>query len=759
MAQATVTRPTNTTQPIARRLRSLRRRVSTWHVVDGSARLLFWAVVLFTIGFALDFGIRLDVPSRAIMLFLSGVVLLLVIGRRLLWPQFVDVGDDALCLSLEEKFEELNDSLISSWQFSQTDTIDKQGVSPALVSASIDQGVDRIRGVHHARVLNRQRFWLNMLVVLLAGGAIAAIAAGVSRSETLSAWYQRDLLLADVPWPQDRYLQVRGVEGGEVKIPRGDDWTLIVDIADDSPFEYESVYVEFDQASQRPTQAMERSTDGVEFARVVPRVIRPFSFRVSSGRSSSPWYYGRSCSPWYKVVLVDRPEVAELQLEVTPPEYTKQQPYLLPSDRGPHHVLAGSRLDISGVANKALSTAQVTIGDVGLPASLDDEKRFSVTVDADQLTPGSYEIHLADTETPTPLTSNVPRRFTLKQRIDQTPRLKVKLVGISAMVTQAAKIPIECQITDDFSITDVRLTYRWRTDDDAPDGTTGSIPLSELTVGLNTQEASIEYVLDVSKLDVPVGAGLGFRVEADDNDMVSGPKTGVSEEVLLKVVAPGELRGNMLRREKEQRQELEQVLKVQQDLRATTEILQAETRDQPNLTAAQRHQLMQTQKRQRLLATNVESIVGRLSAIVTEVQNNQLEDEGGRIQTRLSDNVIAPLKNLAEQAIPETADELDGVRQAQAESDRRNEKLKNAIDRQAGIVDAVKDVIDQMVESENYQEAVNAAYEVLQSEKQVRDLTIEAAEEAERLARERASQSSDKHGQEPEDGDEPEDNE
>jgi hypothetical protein len=735
MAQATITRPTNATEPIARRLRSLRRRISTWHLVDGCARLLFWTVVLFAIDFALDFGIRLDLPSRVIMLCLAGVVLLVIIGRRILRPQLVDLGDDALCLSLEEKFEQLEDSLISSWQFAQTDTIDKQGVSPVLVAASINQGVDRIRAVKHGQILNRGRYWLNLLVVLLAGGAIAAIAVGVSQSAMLGAWYQRNLLLIDTPWPQDAYLQVRGVEDGNVKIPRGDDWTLRVDVAENSPYEYESVHVDFRPSTHRPSQVMEKSTDGLQFTKVVPRVIRPFRFRVRSGRSRSPWY---------QVVLVDRPEVAKLRLAVTPPAYTQQAPFELPSDRGPHHVLAGSRLEIAGEANKPLSSATVDIGDLSLPVAIDDETRFSVAVDADQLTPGTYEIHLADTETPTPLTSSVPRRFTLKQRIDQKPRLKVKLIGISAMVTRDAKIPIECQITDDFSITDVRLTYRWRTDDDAPEGTNGAIPLNALTSGLGTQEASVEYLLDVSKMKVPVGAGLSFRIEADDNDAVSGPKTGASEEILLKVVAPGELRANMLRREKEQRQELEQVLKVQQDLRATAEILLAESREQPNLTDAQRHQLMQTQKRQRLLATNVESIVQRLSAIVTEVKNNQLEDDGGRIQTRLRDNVITPLKSLADPMIPDAADELDRVRQSEAQPDRRNENLKNAIDKQEGIVDSVKNVIDQMVESENYQEAVNAAYEVLQSEKRVRDLTIKAAEEAERLARERASQSPEK---------------
>ena len=64
-----------------------------------------------------------------------------------------------------------------------------------------------------------------------------------------------------------------------------------------------------------------------------------------------------------------------------------------------------------------------------------------------------------------------------------------------------------------------------------------------------------------------------------DNDTVTGPKSGESTKILLRVVGEAELRTDLLRREKEQRQILTEMIKKQDLLLTDTGALAAECRE------------------------------------------------------------------------------------------------------------------------------------------------------------------------------------
>ena len=111
-------------------------------------------------------------------------------------------------------------------------------------------------------------------------------------------------------------------------------------------------------------------------------------------------------------------------------------------------------------------------------------------------------------------------------------------------------------------------------------------------------------------------------------------------------------------------------------------------------------------------------MVERIDGIIAEIQNNRLEDEDGILKRRLRTKVLNPMRNLWEEAIPVATQQLERARRAPDDNDLRNEILADTIIRQQAIIASIRGILANMVEDEDFQQAVNLLYEMqkLQSE-------------------------------------------
>ena len=126
---------------IQRRVRELRRQVVRFVWVSGSGRFLTTGCVLFLIDALIDRTFRLDLAQRSIMLGLMGMLMGSVLFYRLWRPLQRRMSDDALLLRLEDQNEALQESLISSAQFSRIrEELSNSGLSTAMVDATIQRG-------------------------------------------------------------------------------------------------------------------------------------------------------------------------------------------------------------------------------------------------------------------------------------------------------------------------------------------------------------------------------------------------------------------------------------------------------------------------------------------------------------------------------------------------------------------------------------------------------------------------------------------
>jgi hypothetical protein len=710
--------------PVAEKLKVLRRRLLGWLVVDGLAQVLLVVLGLIAADFLLDRLFEMDRPQRVVMLLLVLIGLAAIVWRSLVRPLMSIPSDDALCLRVEDKHKGLGESLISAVQLSRVTDLERTGASPVLVRASIDRGVEKARPLDFSDVLDTTRFKRSTALLVGSLLALGIIAIAVGNSRAMSIWFNRNVMLGDATWPQDVYLVVRDVgPDNTLTLARGQDARKIVEVTRESKTIPEEVYVDFQPSRGRQSQLL-NAVSKREFALELPNVMEEFQFRARAGRARTEWI---------SIKLVEQPAVEELSLSATPPEYTMAKPQVLPVGRGPYYLLKGSRLKIAGVANKPLAQATLRIMEqtreiASHPLSIKAGDRFSLELSPEQTLPGAYEIHLTDT---LGFNSKRPTVFTIRQRADRAPRVRASLVGVRGMVVPRAVLPYQCQASDDYRVTAARLRFQTRPDDAEAQPLSGEQPFPEIAGKLPAKEIEFSGEWALESLNIPVGSSLSFRFEADDNDNVSGPNVGQSPEFLVRVVTEEQLRADLLRREKEQRQEFERLLKQQEDLLTETRALEAAAAEAADLALPQRQKLMQIQRDQKLLGANVLAIAERLADNIAEIRNNRLEEEGGPLVARLTEKIIQPMREIGEIGSPEAQLGLDKARRLAAEQAERQQALGEAATKQDENVVAMREILLHMVKTEGYQEAVNMLYEIEKSQRGVHDLTDK--EEKERI--------------------------
>lgn len=700
--------------PIRRGLARLRRARAAWVGVDALAAFAACAVAFVAVSLPLDRLLRLDGPQRTVVLALAVGAMAVLAWRRLIRPLARGLPDDLLARAVEASRRDLGESLLSAVEFARMDDPAASGYSPAMVRAAIDLGRRRAAGVDFLRALDRGRLRRNLLVILAAGAVLAAAVALFP--DTMHLWWQRNVLLASVAWPQQTHLAIVGAEDGTLVCPRGDD--LAVEVRAD-PAGVVPRVVTLDHRQPGGTAGSEtmRVVGGDRFRTVFPNVLEPFRLRVRGGDD---------VTPWHAVRLVERPVVADLTLRYAPPAYVGAEPRDLPKNVASYPVLAGSTVEVRGTASKPLARARMTVDDAA-PADLErvGERGFRTTLAGEDLRTGVYAVALTDT---TGLASRTPARFSLRVMPDRTPTVRARLDGIGDLIVPRAVLPIRATLRDDYAVRKAELVCTTAVEKDG--GTeTVRLPFGGPEQTWDRKEIEVAHRQDCRPLDLPVGSRLTLRIEATDNDAVTGPKVGASRGFTLKVVSEDDLRADLLRREQEQRLECERLLRDQRTLaenaRALRAVLDASDRA---LEEEDERLLATTEKRQRLVAGRCTAIADAFAQILAEVENNRLEADPQVARDRLGHKIIEPLRRLARRDVPEAADLLDRAKRAGPDAPARTAGLDEAVAAQGRIVADLRDVLQNMVKWEGYQEAVSLLREVLRAQKNVSQETIEEQE-------------------------------
>lgn len=716
MASVTTTSK-NMPKLVMEKLLRMRSKLTRWILIHGLGRWLIAILAVLAFDVALDRFFKMDFAQRLVMLIAMAVAAVVYFGIRVLKPLFSRLSDDALIYEVENKNPELKESLLSSVQLSRDEDWKQWGTSAALAAATIQQGIEKSKLVDFSKALDLSRHLQNWLL-LMAGLAMAAgVGVGISQTEFLKTWFNRNILLLEDQWPQATYLEIVGAVDGELILPRGGDHRQLVRVTEDSLESDVSVSLEISHQGGKTFHQMKPTgkLNGREHVFVFHNVSSPFRFRASGGDD---------VTSWVDVKLVEPPSVIQLDLNVLMPAYTGVTHREL-QGVGPHSVLVGSRLDVGIRTNKALSAANLKLDQEVYPMQLgEDDTQFNLTIpgEGQALVGGEYEFELVDSSG---MKSSRRSKFRVTIKEDDVPKIRASLLGISGLVSARANLPASYQAVDSYGLTQLAFDATWKTGDN--DEKTGQRELVFAEPRPGEDGLPIRQVKDFAELDLePLGLSPGtsfrFSVTAKDNHP-GKPNVGRSQEFLLRVVTDEELRADLLRREIEQRKAFDdQAYQVQLALMTEIQAIAARTRQdgvsQEEFDSKREAALIALVRKQKGVGTVLDRVANRFEEFLVEVKNNRLDEAENqlapdqRIETRFDERIIGPIRQLDSEWISLASRQFDNARRAIRDQSELEEIVDQSVELQLAILEEMKRILSAMADSESFQEIINDFLEV-----------------------------------------------
>ncbi len=697
------------------RLSSVRRGIAVRCWVYGLMRVAWLILALGAADLALDWLFRLDRAQRTVLLGGAVCVIAWSVFRWLLQPLRTPTSDDALVLQLEHAHPRLHQALITSLQLARLENGRQHGMSPALVQRAIASGAKAAEEISVRSILDQRRFAINTVLLVLAAACFGGIVLALPFSPKLRTWFSRNMLLTSATWPQQSYLTIeRAGTDGQLAFPRGQEWKLAVTVSPESKVLPEVVYVDIRghrRWGSSRTVAMQRANEAL-WETAFTELTEPFEVRARGGDAVTEWVRATPAEP---------PELRELSIAMTPPLYTGLKAELLTTGQSTYPILHGTSLSITGVASKPLQKAELVHRDRRWPLQQQEGTVLQASLPASEVAAGEYAVELVDTEG----FSAVAATFSLRWKPDESPQVALKVSGVGGMVLPQARIPLSCQVTDDFGLKISKMVLLAKGDGPEAREMQQELPLTN-TNGTAQREWLLEDVVDLASIKLALNSNLTLRCEAVDNDDVGGPNTGRSTELSFRVVSEGEFRSELLRKEKRERIELEALIKSQEQLQTEIRVLAA-ARQPGGELSGQQEPLNKTWREQKIVGQKLGALADRMLQLAAEVRNNRLPDENGRLQNRLANEIASPIREIANMHTVAIAEKIDRAREA-AESDRGMILAEISV-AQGGIVARLKQVLEKMTSHQGFQEAIDLLYEIQKAQGEVHDQTNQAREE------------------------------
>ncbi len=233
-------------------------------------------------------------------------------------------------------------------------------------------------------------------------------------------------------------------------------------------------------------------------------IKEPLRYRLRAGDGQTPWY---------EIVVADRPQLAEVRLQLTPPAYTHKEPKVI--SRLPRRVtvLEGTHLEILLKPKQSLQSLQLKLGADRIEQLTTDGKgwyRWQTTLTKDlTFQPLLIEEH--------GLGNLRPPKCEIKCRPDRPPVVKILTPSSEIAVRPDESIPVTFVATDDVGISHAELVVY----DEGQQVDGKPVVLDRIPIPLDEQQGAQKVKatvkLDLSKYETTDGSELSFSVRVRED--------------------------------------------------------------------------------------------------------------------------------------------------------------------------------------------------------------------------------------------------
>lgn len=724
----------------------LRRRVRQYVWAEGLAVAVAWLGFAFWASLVIDWFFEPTRLVRGAMLAAAVCGLLAILWRWIGRRAFVPFSDGNMAMLLERRFPELDDALLTAVQLTERRRSD--GFSDYLLAETCRRAAERAANLQVGKVFNPAPLRRGLAAAVLLALSVALFAG--TAPGAMNTWQRRVLLFSEELWPRQTRLLVDGFDEGVVRIARGTDLSVVVRADTRWPHVPEVVHVRYrTEGGARGTEAMVREGDALrsgadyqDYTYTFQGVLAPIRFDLVGGDARI-----RDLA----IEVVPSPTIVEMTLACRFPAYTAREPRELPV-AGPMAVPRGTRLVVHATTNKELVRVQVDHNlDGATPSGYppadaavfpEHPRHFQFALDAleeDQ----TLFFTLVDTDG---IRSREPVRLSLQAVEDEAPRVAVRLAGIGSAVTPQARIPVAGTVSDDFGIARVFFGV----------GVEGLPPRERTIVASagNPTELAIDDALEIRDLTLTPGQRLELAVKATDRCAVGeGPNTGSSERWVLDVVTADQLLAILQSRELTLRQRFETVIGdvastrsslAQIDLATAVEEETAALDVTPDVAArpvgaepgdavvpasgetaaaTARLRVARAQQNSRKDTHETLGIAEAFEDICLQLENNRLDTY--ELNQRLRERIAHPLRHIADEMFPELERRLVQLAETLEDGELAAENHRRCLVQSDQILLQMRLVLGQMLELEEFHEAVAMLRKIIDAQAELRGRTEE----------------------------------
>ncbi len=700
----TILSTANTARPvldaaISSRLRAVARRLKGFLFVEGAARVAVFVLIAGIVQILLDYGTRgLRWSMRATLLAVLGVFVLRVLWLRVLSILVMRIEPAEMAKLAERRFPELSSLLISAVRFASGQVGSAETNSPSLIAAAVRRAGRDAGTLPLHSVLSSKRATRGGVVLLAVVGLGVAVAA--IEPQMTSLWFQRNVLLREIPWPKRTHLIV-DLPNGVLTGARGDDLTVQARVEGVRPREVEIRFTTESGQRGRETMAAVGRDENTHYRYTFKNAREEFTFYLEGGDDVTEQFQAR---------LLERPRVDSAEIRVVPPKYSRLEPFSVGDSQRAVQVLPGSDVMIRIQTNKPVAKATLQAGETPVAQAAPDAGGYAVTFVPHETQ--TYQFALVDD---VGLEDRQPARFSIRMLKDDPPRARMRVPGVGEMVTAEAVLPIELEYADTYGLAKAELLYQITRDFTQA----GAIDLTGFKPGMTTYSTSLQW--PVSSAGVTPGDRLELNASATDYDDVSGPNVGTSPELNVRVVTRDELLSELSRREHEYRLDFERLIDAQEQLRGR--LLTAMGSPDASTTSTDFVTLATIlERRQRSIAGSVHVIRQQFEQVIVEMRINQLATQ--TVEDRLGKGIVDPLTELARRDFVAASDTI-----RQWSRDPTRETAVQIDQQQVSLLKQMRAILANMIQWQGYQEAISMLRDVMRLQEELKRETADKLKE------------------------------
>lgn len=574
------------------------RLVALCESAGGSMLALAFILFSASIIFILNGLFPLETGARSILFIIWSALSIIAIARWIIIPWAFKPNLRTIAISLENAYPSLRSRLVSAFDFLSIDA-NKFGYSEAIVRAAVEDASDKIKDLRVKKIAPINR--IRDRFAHLGGALILTIGLAAAFPATFYNGAYRTLTpFKNLPKPTYTTLII---EPGDTTITKYDDLKISISVIGRIPHEI-FVFRSFDGGKERGFLALKNPKNERQWTFIFDDVKRDFTFRVEGGDFSSEKYF---------VKVIDRPRILTIALTLDYPDYTGIETQRIEENDGTVDVPYGTHVKFDARFSKKIGSGLLVF---------DDTSKIDMKIDGDKGTAsfrairsGSYHIRLIDLEN---LDNNDPIEYPVRIRMDEFPSVEITRPGMDIDLTDDMLVDLSILAEDDYGFS--RFNLAFFVEKNPSDTNRIKLPFE----AFKKREVGLNYVWNLSRLNIFPEDVVLYWIEAFDNDALTGPKLAVSKTYSARFPSIDQIIKEVTGEREKQVRTVEEALAKERDLAKDMANISRELNRSKEISYEQREDLREALQKQQELIDQLQKTAEEYEKTTEKINEQQL---------------------------------------------------------------------------------------------------------------------------------------